>query len=334
MSSNILLDRIRGMLAGVVIGDSLGVPVETMTEEAISKLSGGVGVIGYMDPKKTRKDCPDDVCLYSYSDDWQMTKVVANSLIKCNGYNGADMAESHLHAMSQSTFGWGRGSIKSLQEIASGQRRWDQPIIWRSTRSGCGNGVIMKISPLAICAILTRNYQKLNTLDSVLDTVMSLAAMTHSDPRAGLSAMPVIMMMTEVLRSGRFARPESVYEVCIEFLIELEKAYNLNDNLLSKRLKVVDISTVDSLIISAGTGFTAWETACFALGVYRRHTLDFTSAILEAVNAGGDTDTNASVVGAIVGGAVGLSGIDAKWLVNPHVADAIELADNIYKRFT
>jgi ADP-ribosylglycohydrolase len=56
------------------------------------------------------------------------------------------------------------------------------------------------------------------------------------------------------------------------------------------------------------------ETVAFALAAWKRHPRDYRAAVLEAVRAGGDTDTVAAIVGGIVGAAVGKEGIPSEWL--------------------
>ena len=56
------------------------------------------------------------------------------------------------------------------------------------------------------------------------------------------------------------------------------------------------------------------DTVAFALAAWKRHPRDYRAAILEAVRAGGDTDTVAAIVGGIVGAAVGREGIPREWL--------------------
>lgn len=56
------------------------------------------------------------------------------------------------------------------------------------------------------------------------------------------------------------------------------------------------------------------DTVAFALAAWKRHPRDYRAAVLDAVRAGGDTDTVAAIVGGIVGAAVGKEGIPPEWL--------------------
>jgi ADP-ribosylglycohydrolase len=93
------------MMLGVLIGDALGMPVETMSRALIGLLNDGAGVTDYMDPVQRRVTDTQHLKRGDYTDDWQLTSVVADSLSRCCGFNMADMAKSHIEAMQASTFG-------------------------------------------------------------------------------------------------------------------------------------------------------------------------------------------------------------------------------------
>jgi ADP-ribosylglycohydrolase len=61
------------------------------------------------------------------------------------------------------------------------------------------------------------------------------------------------------------------------------------------------------------SGYT-YHTVPAAIHVWLRHQNDYRGALLEAVRLGGDTDTVAAIVGALVGTRVGKRGIPAGWL--------------------
>src|SRR5678815_3482952 len=70
--------------------------------------------------------------------------------------------------------------------------------------------------------------------------------------------------------------------------------------------------------IGCGSGVTGYmyHTVPVAIHVWLRHQNDYREALLEAVRLGGDTDTVAAIVGALVATRVGKRGIPAEWLEN------------------
>jgi ADP-ribosylglycohydrolase len=86
------------------------------------------------------------------------------------------------------------------------------------------------------------------------------------------------------------------------------------------------------LIKRVGTSCFALESIPFSIAIFLRNLTDFRAGILEAVNCGGDTDSNASMVGAMIGANVGLKGIPKEWLeAVPDCQEALQLADGMYQ---
>ena len=113
------------------------------------------------------------------------------------------------------------------------------------------------------------------------ELVRANTRITHTDPRAETGALAVATA-AYLASTGREA----------EFVVPPEFANPPAENV---------------------KGFVV-ETVAFALAAWRRHPRDYRAAVMEAVRAGGDTDTVAAIVGGIVGAAVGKEGIPAEWL--------------------
>ncbi len=63
-----------------------------------------------------------------------------------------------------------------------------------------------------------------------------------------------------------------------------------------------------------GSKVTCPDTVPFCLWAVAKHFNDYKQAIWRTVQAGGDVDTNAAIVGGVVALAVGPSGLPAEWL--------------------
>lgn len=322
VTSVLLRDRVQGMLAGVAVGDALGMPVETMTREEILLLNGGRGIIGYMDPVQTRVTDTQLLKLGDTTDDWQLTRAVATSLINSKGFDIHDQARTHIAELQKSTFGWGKTTTQGIVQLQNGERLVGQEPLHAGKGKGSGNGIIMKVSPLAAMGVLSNSV--------VIDEVLELGKLTHPDMRARLAAVVILRYLGRALR-GLIDNSSSLVEFnyFLRYLeIKCKKDFE-TQHFLSSYLWHVDSSSIESLIKTAGVGFTAWETAAFTLGVYSRHRNDFSSAVLEAVNAGGDTDTNASIVGALVGATIGYSNIPETWKSIPVLSEVRGISDRL-----
>jgi ADP-ribosylglycohydrolase len=88
------------------------------------------------------------------------------------------------------------------------------------------------------------------------------------------------------------------------------------------------------LVTRVGTSSFALESVPFSVATFFRWPTDYATAVCEAIRAGGDTDTTAAMVGAMVGANVGLSGIPQEWIdLVPATSRAIELADEMMETF-
>jgi ADP-ribosylglycohydrolase len=200
---------------------------------------------------------------------------------------------------------------------------------------GSGNGVIMKIAPLAAVTAITGEIMTGN--------IIELGKLTHPDLRARIAPVAVysflvlaLLGLIDIYLDEGEPLEEVYHDEVIALIKVLEIKYHANLNsvpVLSEYLSKIDMRSIEGLIDTAGVGFTAWQTAAFTLGVYMRHPRDFTSAILEAVNAGGDTDTNTSVVGGLVGATIGFSEIEEEWKHIPVMGEVKQLSRALYAAF-
>jgi ADP-ribosylglycohydrolase len=198
---------------------------------------------------------------------------------------------------------------------------------------GCGNGVAMKVAPLAVFHALTGGFP-----EPFLSNVMALGLMTHGDPRASFAAGALgaaisAALMTRPAPLDGLVLRRLALKKATETALQLEFRYQFfrpNDDKLSARLEILPLvlGNLRSLRLRIGNGCFALESVPFAIGVFLRHPADFRQGVLEAVNAGGDTDTTASMVGALIGANVGLSGIPIDWQAAvPSTMKAMEMAD-------
>jgi ADP-ribosylglycohydrolase len=283
------------------------------------------------------------------TDDWQLTNAVCKSLIRRGRFDLVDQALGHVTAYEESVSGWGgttRDGMKELQEyfLSKGERGrspWDMPEV-RVNRGG-GNGVAMKVLPLALGNILRKqNYDKL------IEEVGDLGRMTHSDPRAWAGAYALCCMMVELStgnyqdKSGKMTEGDcsALLEEIIALQGTFERKYGSGGlKRFSSYLKVLRDSSllfgpIEKLREEVGTGCIAIESVVFAIALFLRHPLDFRAAALEAVNSGGDTDTICSMVCGMIGFLVGVEGIPLEWKeYSSEFGQAEIVANDFYQAF-
>lgn len=338
MVNRSMLERVQGSLMGAAIGDAMGMPWETLSAKQIFNLTQGLGVAGFSDPQQTRVSDTSNLKAGATTDDWQLTKVVARSLIRCRAWDKVDCAQEHVREYNCSLFGWGGTTTDAVREIKDGQRDVVSQM-WRPEApkgAGCGNGVAMKISPLAIFAALQNGSLPQNYLANVC---MDLGALTHPDPRASFAAFAAALVIAPDLQTC-VVDYEHDGKRLLEYVLgqvqRLEQRFadfRFDADTLSARLGRIpnSLASAETVRQVVGSGFSALETVPFAIATFLRHPTNFRAGVLEAVNAGGDTDTNASIVGAMIGANVGLSGIPEEWRKFRHeFGEAIDLGTQLY----
>ncbi len=331
---NETLGYVQGCLMGVAIGDALGMPVETMKHDDIMQLNEGRGVIGFMPVVQKRIWDTADLKPGDTTDDWQLTRAVANSLIRTKGnLDITDCANEHVRELENSAFGWGKGSQSAIEAIRDGKRdpaKNQLPPVEKG--KGCGNGVIMKIAPLAIANALMLDS------NSLWDECKLLGSLTHPDIRASIAAYAVACLMRFIVRHqlNHIRGPESqrVLDMIISSVTRLEKweGQNTERDPVSYRLRRIEnaLDSADKLRKTAGCGFSALDSVAFSIGTFLRHPCDFRAGVLEAVNAGGDSDTHASIVGALIGLNCGLSAIPKEWRdFSPNFQEALGIGTKL-----
>lgn len=320
-------DKIRGCLIGVAVGDALGMPVETMTPEQILAETSGQGITGYATPIQRRLKGTAALPAGATTDDTQLTLAVARSLIRARGFNLRDLAAEHVQEWEVTEFGWGGTTRRAVEEMArfldgrtDGPSRDPSDPAPRPSKPGasCGNGVAMKIAPLAIWYL--RNETDLKTMEPFLTFATQFGLMTHGDPRASVAAIAVGAAIGQAMSLPE-AAPDTMVTAAVRHTVGLYvsviearlSAYRPQPEKVSDKLRLALANLDDPVALrqAVGAGCFALESVPFALGTYLRHPTDFRAGVLEAVNAGGDTDTTGAMVGAMIGATVGLSGLPA-----------------------
>lgn len=311
-----LSGKIITSLAGAAFGDALGMPVESMTREEIVKATDGQGVNSLIDPIQTKIPDLMDLKAGDTTDDWQLTKAVAEAITTAGKYDRLAMAWSHVEALENSPIGWGKSTQTGIQELADffnsdekEGRHYNQAVSADNGTKGAGNGIAMKVAPLAI-------YHLTSSSSAMMDSILSLGEMTHYDKRASIAAFAVAQTIRMAILFP-FDGSSFVAKTFLRFLIAEVKAQEARlkpegDEQISTVLqKVYDQELFDrniELIISeVGTGCFCLQSVPFSITIFLRYQVYFEWGMIEAVNAGGDTDTNASMVGAMIGANMGKS---------------------------
>lgn len=257
-----------------------------------------------------------------YTDDTHMTIGVAESLLECRGFDGTHMASRFVHNYAEEPWrGYGPGPPRVFRLIAGGEP-WDQASAHVYPGGSFGNGAAMRVAPVGLFfhddPIQLRRVAHGSSL------------VTHSHPLgmegAALQAMAVAMAVVEdpatpldissfVCRLHDWCT-EDVYRSKLDrFPLLLER--------VDERLEVVT---------ELGHGIEAFNSVPTAIFSFLSHATDFVSTVTYAVSLGGDTDTIASMAGAISGAYLGADALPLDWQERLENRDYIsQLADRLWR---
>jgi len=321
ISGELLRDRFRGCLVGLAVGDALGMPVETLTAEEILVATGGHGVEGFLAPLQRRFHSTTLLKPGQWTDDTQLALAIARSLVRKRGFNLEDIAAEHIIEYRRGRRGWGGSTTIGIGELADGRRKAGDPVLDPEAH-GLGNGVAMKIAPLALCY-----FTEVGT-SAFTERVRALASLTHRDPCAAAGAWMVARLIVETLNDVIFV-PTSPDPAAYAGLNHCAVHGQFDRRIVPPRIAAH--VPIERLAATIGTSCAVIESVPFVLATATRG-LTFRDSVLVAVNAGGDTDSNAAMVGAMRGAFHGLSTIPREWVDGLEAHDEIiALADQLFE---
>jgi poly(ADP-ribose) glycohydrolase ARH3 len=290
VSKEILLDKFRGAILGSFLGDAFG--------------SGFEG----MNPEKARfhMSILSKKFLRSYTDDTDMTLALAESIVRSGKIDPEEIA-NQFSLCCDLTRGYAIGTIKAVLALRAGMK-WFEVARIVFENGSFGNGAAMRVSPVGLF------YH--HDLNSLQEAAIKQATITHAHPLgqwgAVMQACSVGLAISQN-PEGPFKKEQMVInlrEILWGGPIEYMKALNKIEEMVGQEKKLEAREVVRSL----GNGVEAQFSVPSACYIAITYSSDFCDAIQAAISLGGDTDTIAGMVGAIVGAHVGEKGLPVEWI--------------------
>lgn len=301
-----------GLFTAVAVYDALGLPAETLTEEAIATQ--------LPDVDKQYLRCPETHPCYEehfpgkWSDDTQLTIAVARGIARNGVIDMLAIADEHAEAAKESVFGWGNASREAAAKLDFHGRNLYQISGKKDT---LGNGVLMKMGPMA----LAMEYGPKLSKREKLNLVDQFTRMTHDSTLAVLCSAVHLEMLTDLINVDpeKMRSEDGRYDflnIAADAAIKYEMEYDVDGGVLSGRLLHL-VEKFDELGKNKVLREVSNEGKCIAPDtltmVYGLFAADPTiAAAHRAVRIGGDTDSNASMVASMVALMDGVEVIPAK----------------------
>ncbi len=296
-------DKVRGMMLGIAIGDALGMPVEMKTAAHIKEKYGRIEK--YEEPVGHKFF--DGKPAGDWTDDTVLSLAVANSLIEAKGFDLDSQAKWNAAALDQERGGWGKTTKEALQRIKDGVH-WSEAGKNTEPNRGLGNGVAMKVSPLAVYLLA-----KKVPWSEAIDKIAKLAMMTHY---TGIGVSSGLAHTYATAYCLNYAPGEFNFDRFVGVVTGMSK-HGRNyaqpgenkDEDISDRLELLFKHreyTPEKINEELKGGCYVYESLPFSYMYFLRDPQGI-DCVYDVVSNGGDTDSNGSMVGALLGALHGAS---------------------------
>ena len=281
-----LVSRARGALLGLVAGNQLGVPTEGMGSEAIRKAFPN----GLHDLALPPKNSP-------YDDDAAMALLLGESLLAAKGFDATDVAHRWVKWMKVDGRGIGWTTKRALTLIDRGKEPFEAGRLAHQESPGrsAGNGSVMRCVPVAL------RYH--DDLDRLIRVSTQQAAITHADERCTWAAAAVNLAARVLLHGNIYFIEEVLHRIGDRAPRVLRDAIH----------RVPREGESDLPITRAGE--TGYVVHCVEIAFwFVAHDRTLEESLIHLAQAGGDTDTNAAVAGALLGARHGETALPPRWM--------------------
>lgn len=335
------IDRIRGCMLGLAVGDALGAPLEGLTAQQIKTHYGRVK--NYVDGVQAWKRKPYRWRMRGlYSDDTQQAMALSDNLLEFGRVDQRRLIELYL-AMAEtegSFLGAHRGVGRSFRQVLGDLQNGASPKWSGQTKPGIG--AAMRIAPAALyCG---------DDQDSLFEAVMEASVPTHRDVRSLSGALAVahgvrrlvageprepslpLWVAADVARDE--AKMEDEYGDVVLSLDEhgraMSKALAHAESILEQpRERALPALAEEANRHGAEPDCKrptmGFPPACIPTCFHTLLTTEgFEEAITEIVNLGGDADTTGAILGALAGACYGADEIPRRWIDGLQNREGIE----------
>lgn len=315
--------RAYGALAGLALGDALGMPTQAMSPQQIQMVYGHV--TGLVDGDKSQPYAPG-MAAGSVTDDTEQALLIASLLLKGHGSGLSLDAGEFSHAL----LAWEdsmieRGSLDllgpSTKAALERVRAGEDPLCVGG--EGTTNGAAMRVTPIGIAA---------STSDRQIfaDAVWSSCQVTHATRQGFQSAALVAAAVSLGIDAGA-ADVTALLWKAVDFVRSLPErgAWSPEPDVVEATHRALKLaaqpasSSLEWLAEQIGTSVASAQAIPMAFALLARDPSP--RALLEAANLGGDTDTIGAITGAILGASLGVEVFDGYGLAQVEQVSQLDL---------
>jgi len=306
-----IYSKVLGCFLGAAIGDAMGAPTEIRTTKQIKERFGGT-VTTFMNPPEDNfsRGYP----AYHVTDDFSAAYVICKQIIKANGSINKQVVQDAVIEWSKQMeyfYNFAGPSTRVAVE------RMKQNIFQKSTLTidnfflPATNGAAMKVFPAGLI--------NPGNLDKAIENAVTIGSVTHDNFLSISGACAVAASVSEALKKNTDLYnvvQAGIYGAVQGEKIGREVAAVFPGPSVVKRTQMAISIGLKSLSVDkamqdiadlVGNGMSVSETVPAAFGLIVAAHGDVMDSIIGGVNIGYDTDTIATIAGAITGALNGAS---------------------------
>jgi ADP-ribosyl-[dinitrogen reductase] hydrolase len=285
------LDRYRGCLLGLAIGDAIGTTVEFQPRGTFPPVTSMVGG-GVFNLKPGQ-----------WTDDTSMALCLAESLVFCDGFDALDQMQRYLKwyetgylSSTGRCFDIGSATRQALERF----KTTGKPMCGSTHPSTAGNGSLMRLAPVPMYFASSKIKTRLFAGKS--------SRTTHAAKEC-IEACTLFADMLVLALTGK-EKEGILFEGGVPGIVSAKIQAIANGEYKDKPMQQI-----------RGNGYVvdALEAALWCFWT----TDTFSEAVLMAANLGDDADTTAAICGQIAGAYYGQAGIPVPWLDKLYMRDEI-----------
>ena len=309
------LSRAHGALAGLALGDALGMPTQAMSPEQIRAVYGRI--TGLVDGDASQPYAPG-MPAGSVTDDTEQALLIASLLVRGRGSSSGRVALNAVE-FAHALLAWEdsmieRGSLDllgpSTKAALERVRAGEDPLTVGG--EGTTNGAAMRVTPIGI-AVSTEDPE------AFAEAVWSSCRVTHATRQGFQSAALVAAAVSMGIDTVRTPSPDlrSLLWKAVTYVDSLPErgAWTPDPDVVAATRRAMQLavnpasSSLECLVEQVGTSVASAHAIPMAFALLARDPSP--QALLDAANIGGDTDTIGAIAGAILGAALGVQVLPA-----------------------
>ena len=307
-----VLERALGALYGLAVGDALGMPTQFLSRSVVLSLYGPS--LTSFEPGPSINPISTGMPAGSVTDDTQQAVILAQTLIDGGGRVDHRLLADRLLAWEAEQVGEGSADLlgpstrRALTALTRGTP------LEEAGRWGDTNGAAMRIAPVGIAT-------PVEPLGAFCEAVEQASMLTHGTGiaiagacavaaavSAGLDGADEVELLDVGVAAAEHGATLGHYMAGADVAVRMRWAIDLLTGPAPGRSRSDPLDRLDRLV---GTGVATQESVPAAFALVARHWEDPWQACLLAASLGGDADTIAAMVGAMLGAMHGQRGFPA-----------------------